>query len=230
MLVIFSAKDISALSAIVYDSSLHLSTKYYDEIKYIDNLLNTNQLGWDQNNIKSYTNFKLIMERIIEEANILQDLYTEYNSFVPLYQNHLPYAYQLRYINKLLNKYKNLKMKLFQSKYAKQYNTLTTLRISYIERIRKDTNTNLDPSIVFTPPENSTIYDQFKNLIENSQETQFIHEDRNQFWINELSDNKFIQRIVKNMLMKYHVAIQEITPVLYNYYFHYATEEHFFLE
>jgi hypothetical protein len=230
MLVIFSAKDISALSAIVYDSSLHLSTKYYDEIKYIDDLLNTNQLGWDENNIKSYTNFKLIMQRIIEEANILQDLYTEYNSFIPLYHNHLPYPYQLRYINKLLNKHKNLKMKLFISKYEKQYNVLTTLRHDYIKRIRKDTNTDLDPSIVFTPPENSTIYDQFKNLIENSQETQFIHENRNQFWINELSDNKLIQRIVRNMLKNYHVAIQEITPVLYNYYFKYATEEHFFLE
>jgi hypothetical protein len=230
MMVIFCAKDISALSAIVYDSSLHLSTKYYDEIKYIDNLLNTNQLGWDENNIKSYTNFKSIMLRIIEEANILQDLYNEYNSFIPIYQNHLPYAYQLRYINKLLNKYKNLKMKLFQSKYEKQYNILITLRQDYIKRIRKDTNTNLDPSVVFTPPENSTIYDQFKNLIENSENVEFIHEDRNQFWINKLSDNKLIQRIVRNMLQKYHVAIQEITPVLYNYYFQYATEEHFFLE
>jgi hypothetical protein len=121
-------------------------------------------------------------------------------------------------------------MKLFQSKYEKQYNILITLRQDYIKRIRKDTNTNLDPSVVFTPPENSTIYDQFKNLIENSENVEFIHEDRNQFWINKLSDNKLIQRIVRNMLQKYHVAIQEITPVLYNYYFQYATEEHFFLE
>jgi hypothetical protein len=230
MLIIFSAKDIIGLSEIVYDASLHLSTKYFNDIKYIDNLLNTNQLGWDENNIKSYTNFKLIMQRIIDEANILQDLYTEYNSFIPLYHNHLPYPYQLRYINKLLNKYKNLKMKLFISKYEKQYNVLTTLRHDYIKRIRKDTNTDLDPSIVFTPPENSTIYDQFKNLIENSENIEFIHEDRNQFWINQVSDNKLIQRIVRNMLKNYHVPIQEITPVLYNYYFNYATEEHFFLE
>ena len=57
-----------------------------------------------------------------------------------------------------------------------------------------------------------------------------IHEDTNQFWIDELSDNKLNQRIVINMLKKYYVAVQEIIPVLYNYYSHYATEEHFFLE
>jgi len=230
MMVIFSTKNISALSEIIFDSSLHLSTKYYDEIKYIDNLLNTNQLGWDEDNIKLYTNYKLIMQRILDEVNILQDLYNEYNSFLPVYQNNLPYPYQLRYINKLLNKYKTLKMKLFQNKYNTQYEILTKLRYNYIKKIREDTNTNLDPAIIYTPPEISSIYDQFKNLIENSENVELIHEDTNQFWIDELSDHKLIQRIVRNMLKKYYVAIQEIIPVLYNYYSHYATEEHFFLE
>jgi hypothetical protein len=230
MLVVFTEKNIAALTEIIHDSSLHLSTKYYNQVSYIDNLLEKNQLGWDDKQIKSYTNFKLIMQRLLDEANKYQELCNNYNSFVPICSNNLPQGYQLRYINKLLLQYNTIKIKMFQEKFKLQYDILTNLRIEYITTIRKDTNTKLDPSIRFTLPENASIYDQFKNLIENSENTEFIHEDRNNFWVNELNDNKFIQNIVRNMLKKYHVPIQQITPILYNYYFYYATEEHFFLE
>jgi hypothetical protein len=110
------------------------------------------------------------------------------------------------------------------------YDSCIQLKQIYIKKIRIDTNTKLDHKISFVIPDIASIYDQFKYLIENSECYDYSQDHTNKFWIDELSDNKTIRNIVRNMLTKYHVAIQEIIPVLYNYYSHYATEEHFFLE
>ena len=230
MLVIFSERRIDALTEIIFDSSLNMSHKYKAEIKYIDNLLENNQLGWDDKTTLSYTNFKIIMTRILEEADLSQDLVNKYNSFLPLVNNRMPETYQLRYINHFLNIYKKITIKKFKDEFKMIYDSCIQLKQIYIKKIRIDTNTKLDHKISFVIPDIASIYDQFKYLIENSECYDYSHDHTNKFWIDELSDNKTIRNIVRNMLTKYHVAIQEIIPVLYNYYSHYATEEHFFLE
>ena len=230
MFTIFMEKDLNALNEIVFDSNTNLSKKYVNEIKYIDELLNTNQLGWDEIIVKSYTNFKLIMKRIIDEANLSQDIINMYNSFIPLVINELPAYYQLRYANHIISMYSKLKIKTFKNEFKKIYDSCMDFKLECIKNIRKDTNCKLDPSQIFIVPQNADIIDEFINLIENSDCIEFIHEDTHQFWIDELKDNTFIRNVVRNMLRKYYVPIQEITPVLYNYYAYYATEEHFFLE
>jgi hypothetical protein len=230
MLVIFEEKNIEGLIEIIFDTSLNMSQKYDLEIIYIDNLLKNNQLGWNDKQIKTYENFKIIMAKIIDQANLSQDLVTKYNSFLPIVNNNMPYSYQLRYINHFINLYNKLTLKKYKDEYNMIYNTCIKLKQSYIKEIRKETNTDLDNQIFFIPPKNATIFDKFKNLIENSECFDYSYEQSNKFWIDELHDNKLIQNIVRNMLTKYHVPIQEIIPILYNYYSYYAIEEHFFLE
>jgi len=227
---IFSEKRIDALTEIIFDSTLNFSNRYISEIKYIDKLLADNQLGWDEKHIKMYSNFKLIMNRLLEEASISQDLVNTYNSFIPLSIYNLPSQYQLRYINKIIKKYKKLSIKKYQDEFKMIYTGCFEVRVQYIKDIRKDTKRNLDPEIVFTLPKNPTILDEFENLIENSSCSDYSYESHNTHWITELSDNKLIRNIVHNMLHKYYVPIQKIIPVLYKYYSYYATEEHLFLE
>jgi len=230
MMVIFSEKRIDALTEIIFDSTLNLSSKYKSEIKYIDDLLENNQLGWNTTQIKTYNNFKMIMNRIMDEANLIQNLIDKYNSFIPLNQNNMPNTYQLRYLNHFINIYKKITIKKFKDNMTDIYNSCVKLKHEFIKIIRKETNTTLDHNILFVLPENATILDQFKNLIENSSCYDYSKDNLNDFWINELKDNDIIRNIVRNMLARYHVPIQEIIPVLYNYYNNYATEEHFFLE
>jgi hypothetical protein len=99
-----------------------------------------------------------------------------------------------------------------------------------IQDIYKDINSKLDSNITFVLPESPSIYDHFINLIENSDSYDYSKEHTNKYWTDELKDNKLIRNIVINMLGNYHVPIQEITPILYNYYSYYSTEEHLFLE
>ena len=230
MLVIFNERRIDALTEIIFDSSLNMSHKYKAEIKHVDYLLENNQLGWDEKTIKTYNNFKLIMSRIMDEADLSQDLVNKYNSFIPLARNRMPETYQLRYINHFLNLYKKITITKFKDEFKMIYDSCIELKQEYIKKIRKDTDTKLDHKILYVLPENPSIFDQFKNLIENSDCYDYSKDQTNTFWINELSDNKLIKNIVRNMLAKYHVPIQEIIPILYNYYSNYATEEHFFLE
>ena len=77
MLVIFEEKNIEGLIEIIFDTSLNMSQKYDLEIIYIDNLLKNNQLGWNDKQIKTYENFKIIMAKIIDQANLSQDLVTK---------------------------------------------------------------------------------------------------------------------------------------------------------
>ena len=230
MLVIFEEKNIEALIEIIFNTSLNMSQKYDLEIKYIDNFLKNNQLGWNDKQIKTYENFKIIMAKIIDQANLCYDLVTKYNSFIPIVNNSMPYSYQLRYINHFINLYNKLTLKKFKDVCDKMYNSCIKLKQLYIKDIRTETNTDLDNKIFFVPPKNATIFDRFRNLIENSACYDYSNEQSNKFWIDELYDNKLIQNIVRNMLTKYHVPIQEIIPVLYNCYSYYATEEHLFLE
>jgi hypothetical protein len=230
MLVIFTEKRIDALTDIIFDSSLNMSKKYTNEIKYIDELLTNNQLGWDTKLIKTYENFKLIMKRIMDDADLSQDLVNKYNSFLPLAHNNMPYTYQLRYLNHFINIYKKITIKKFKDEFKMIYDSCIKLKHEYLKELRKDTNTKLDHNIIFVLPECSTIFDEFVNLIENCDNYDYSKEYNNKFWIDELSDNKLIRNIVRNMLSKYHVPIQVIIPILYNYYSYYATEEHFFLE
>jgi hypothetical protein len=230
MMIIFMEKDLNALNEIVFDSSTNLSKKYINELKYIDHLLVTDQLGWDEKIIKTYNNFKLIMQRIIDEANLSQDIVNMFNSFIPIVTNELPIYYQLRYANHILSMYSKLKISTFKVEFQSIYDTCMKFKLECIKDIRKETNTKLDLSTIFTLPENANIVDQFINLIENSDCIEYIYENINKFWIDELKDNKLIRNMVRNMLYKYYVPIQQITPILYNYYSEYATEEHFFLE
>lgn len=230
MLVIFNEKRIDALTDIIFDSSLNMSRKYINEIKYIDELLTNDQLGWDVKLIKTYENFKLIMKRIMDEADLSQDLVNKYNSFLPLAHNNMPCTYQLRYLNHFINLYNKITIKKFKTEFKMIYDSCIQLKYEYIKEIRKDINSKLDHKTLFVLPESASIFDQFKNLIENCDSCDYTKEYTNKFWIDELSDNKLIRNIVRNMLVKYHVPIQEITPILYNYYTYYATEEHFFLE
>ena len=230
MLVIFTEKRIDALADIIFDSTLNLSKRYVSEIAYIDKLLEDNQLGWDEKTIKIYTNFKLIMNRLLDEAANSQDLVNKYNSFIPLTNYNLPLSYQLRYVNKLLKQYKSISIKKFQIEFKMIYDSCSGLREICIKNIRKDTNRKLDPKIVFELPECPNIFEEFENLIENSDCVEYTQENHNKFWINELSDHKIIRNIVYNMLHKYYVPIQQIIPVLYKHYAYYATEEHLFLE
>jgi len=230
MLVIFEEKKIEALIEIIFESSLNMSQKYDSEIKYTDNLLKNNQLGWNDKQIKTYENFKIIMAKIIDQANLSHDLVTKYNSFIPIVNNNMPYSYQLRYINNILNLYNKLTLKKYKDVCNMIYSNCIKLKQLYIKDIRKETNTDLDNKLFFVLPKNATIFDKFRNLIENSECYDYSCEQSNKFWIDELHDNKLIQNIVKNMLAKYHVPIQEIIPILYNCYSYYATEEHLFLE
>jgi hypothetical protein len=230
MIAIFTEKRIDALAEIVFDSCTNMSKKYISELKYIDELLNTNQLGWDEKIIQTYNNFKLIMQRIIDEANMTQLILNKYNSFIPIVMNDLPPSFQLRCVNEMLIMYSKIKIKLFKNELEKIYNTCMTLKHECIKVFRKETLCELDPKQIFVLPENPSIFDEFVNLIENSGCTEYIYEGQNKHWIKELHDNKTIQNIVHNMLFKYYVPIQEIIPILYRYYSYYATDEHFFLE
>jgi hypothetical protein len=230
MLIVFSQKRIDALSEIVFDSSLNLSIKYKYEIKYFDSLIETNQLGWDNEDLKLYSNFKLIMSRIIDEANLSYKLVNDYNSYLPLGKNQMPFTYQLRFINHFINTYNKITISLFKNKFKIILNSCIEMKKIFLINIRKETNTKLDPNIFFKLDENSDILDEFKDLIENCDSFDYNHEDINDSWVNELSDNKIIKNIVRNMLTKYHVPIQKIIPILYRHYANYATQEHFFLE
>ena len=230
MLVIFKQKRIDALTEIIFDSTLNMSNKYVNELNYIDHLLINDELGWDDTTIKTYQNFKIIMQRILEDSELSQNLVNDYNSFLPLAIYGVPICYQLRYFNSFIETYNKLKIKKFRDEFKMIYDNSMQSKLECLKYTRKETNNKLDSNIIYTLPENPTIFDQFRNLIENSSCYDYSHDNSNSFWINELSDNKYIRNIVKNMLDKYYVPIQKITPILYNYYSHYATEEHFFLE
>ena len=230
LLIIFGEKRINELTEIIFEFTLNMSNRYNSEINYIDKLLLDDQLGWDAKTIKTYENFKMIMARIIDEANLAQDLVNKYNSFLPLTYNRLPYPYQLRYINHFINSYNKFTIKLFKDQLKTFCDSWIRAKQDIIKEIRKETNSELDHKIFYVLPENPTIYDEFKNVIENSDCYDSSKEHYNNYWINELNDNKLIKNIVRNMLVRYHVVIQEIIPILYRHYSYYATEEHLFLE
>ena len=230
LLTIFHLKRIDDLTEIIFETSLNLSKKYKQEIVYIDLLLADNQLGWDTKTIESYSNFKVLVNRIMHDADLYQELVNKYNSFLPLSMNNMPYPYQLRYINHFISLYNKIRIKKFKQEFVPIYNTLIKFKQECILKIRKETGNELNNTEFFVIPENADIYHHFENLIENSECFDYSKDHMNGFWVNELSDHKPIRNIVNNMLVKYYVPIQEIIPILYRHYEHYATEEHFFLE
>jgi hypothetical protein len=60
--------------------------------------------------------------------------------------------------------------------------------------------------------------------------TNFDYQKHDNQYIELLKDNSKIQTVVKKMLNEFSVPLQNISPIIYNYYNLYTEEENFFLE
>ena len=212
MLVIFEQNNFDALHEICFDCSLNLSNRYKSEIKYIDSLLENDDLGWNKKMIDIYTDYKKYMNYIIDQLNIGNDLVTKFNSYLPLEHLEFNLPYRLRIINNIINIYNKLKIKKFQEEYNKIYQNCITIKVDIVNNINILTEYHIQNKLKKEP-----IIEEFLDLIENSSNYSFDKNNENIVVLNLLKHNPQIQSKVKMMVDHLQLPIQEILPILQKY-------------
>ena len=230
ILFIINQKKISDIVDLVFDSTLNLSNRYTSEIKYVDELLANDELGWDSKQIELYTNFKIIMDKIITDANLCQNIVDKYNSYLPMQNTTLSFGYKLRFVNEIIDMYKKVSFKKFQDEYQQLYDNCIIIKTFLIHEIRKEINCSKPSVEFFTIPSNPNIYDLFQNLLENCSNYEYTYQHLDKKYIELFINNKKIQNIIDYMLHEGAIPLQCIQPIIYNNYYKYSTEEHLFLE
>jgi len=230
ILNMMNEKKLTDIISLVFDTTLNLSNKYTSEIKYIDELIANDELGWNSTQIQSYNNFKIIMDKIIGEANLCISMVNKYNSYLVMHKISLLIGYKLRFVNEIIDMYENITFKKFQDVYQFVYENCIIIKTHLISKIRKEFNSKQPPFEFFKVPSNPNIYDLFQNVIENSSNHEYKYQHLDKKYIELFSDNKKIQDIIQYMLCYAAVPLQCIQPIVYNHYYKYSTEEHFFLE
>jgi len=230
LLFVINQKKISDVISLVFDATLNLSNRYTAELKYIDELIINDELGWNPKQTELYNNFKIIMNNIITEADLSQKLVNKYNACIPVHKLSLYAGYKIRFINEILDMYKQLKFKKFQDEYHNIYNNCIIMKTEFIRSIRKQINCNKPPNEFFTLPPNPDIFDHFQNVLENSSNYEYIYQHIDKKYIELFHDNPKIQKTIKYLLTIGAVPLQSIQPIIYNHYNKYSTDEHFNLE
>jgi hypothetical protein len=154
----------------------------------------------------------------------------KYNAFIPLQQLALFPGYKLRFINEIIDLYKELKFKKFQDEYYNIYDNCITMKTRYIQYLRKEINCNNLGTEFFTLPSNPDIFDYFQNLLENSSNYQYLYQHIDNKYVELFHDNPRIQKTIKYLLIIGGVPLQDIQPIIYKHYHKYSTDEHFTLE
>ena len=212
MMVIFEENNLNALCEIGFDCSLNLSNRYNSELKYIDSLLENDDLGWDKKMIDTYSNFKKYMNYLINQLNIGYELVTKFNSYLPLEQLEFNIPYRLRIINNLINIYNKLKINKFKEEYYKIYENCITIKVNFMNNLN-----NLIEYYIKNQNEKDPIIVDFIDLIENSNNYSFSKFNENNIVLNLLKHNYQIQSKVKIMLDYFQLPIQDILPILQKY-------------
>jgi hypothetical protein len=212
MMVIYTEKNFDALYEISFDCSLNLSNRYKSEIKYIDSLLENDDLGWDKNMIDRYSEYKKYMNYIFDQLNIGNELVTKFNSYLPLEHLEFNPPYRLRIINNIISIYNKLKIKKFQEEYNKVYENCIAIKIDIVNNMNILTEYHIQNKLKKDP-----IIVDFLDLIENSSNYSFTKSNKNNDVINLLKHNPQIQSKVKFMLDHLQLPIEEILPILQKY-------------
>jgi len=229
-LLLSVSDNINDLVDIISEISLNLTNRYTLDIKYIDSLIDNNELGWDEDITKKYNNMKTNSLNIINELNMTHLMCIKYNQYVLMDNTKLSIGYKLRFINEIIDIYELLKIDKFKKDFMKIYSNCLEIKKICIAIIRKQINSKKNPNEFYKLPENPNIYDHFQNLIENCKNYNFSNKNSNNTYIELLNDHEKIKRIVELMLNDYAVPLQDIRPIIYNHYNKYTDKEHFFLE
>jgi hypothetical protein len=219
-----------------------MSNKYLQEIEYIDTLLYDDLLGWTEPIIASYNQFKILCQSIIDDGKITQTLTAKYNSYYVMENMHtFPDLYKLRFLNKIINIYYELKLDIYKNRLKIIFiNTMNT-KLDILKIIRptyrsktKDKELFILPSErpikIDESPQHNDIFDHFEHLIENCDNIGESDKCFEEYIIDMVKENKHIQSNVRFMLYRCFVPISEIIKVLYNYWGYYTKEECYFLE
>ena len=230
MLTIFQNNSIHDLVVIIYDAILQTSNKLVNEFEYIETLIDKDELGWNKDMLHVYTTFKKTINTILEQANLSNQLLLKYYSYCAMHEyNFLP-GYKLRYINDIINTFRNIKLSIYINECQMIYNNAAKIKSCLLYIIRYQINCKQDPNEFYVLPKKASIYDYFQNIIENCDEYNYEMQKYNDKYIALLKDNTKIQNIVRRMLYEFLVPLQCVRPIVYNYYNLYTKEEQFFLE
>lgn len=205
LMIIFECNNIDAIHEIVFDCSLYLSNRYKSEIEYIDSLLSNNELGFTDKMKKTYTDFKLIMNEIINDGHLGQKLVTKYNAYLPLETSGYSAPCKLKIINSIINMYNNLKIKKFKEEYNFIYNTCINIKETIIIELKLIMKDAFSKS--------SSIDKDFVNLIVNDDNYNYLNNNY-QNVLDLLKYNTDIQAKVQFMVEILQVPIVSILPIL----------------
>jgi len=206
LMVIFECNNIEAIQAIAFDCSMYLSNRYKSEIKYIDSLLSNNELGWTEKMIKTYTEFKIKMNDILNDAYLGQKLVTKYNAYLPLETTGYSAPYKLKIINSILTMYNSLKIKKFKDEYNFIYKTCIEIK----ECITSELQIFIKKVFI----KQNTIDKEFINLIINDDNYDYTNNHDSLTILDQLKYNKDIQTKVEFMIDIIQIPIDRIIPIL----------------
>ncbi len=230
LFVLYNEKKIINLLDVINIGNINYSKRYPVEIEYIDELIKNDDLGWNEDEIKNWNNFKNFIEKMINDIDIKQIIINRFNSYIPIHYSNLPVPYKLRFVNEIITMCKLIKIGMFKEDIKSVVDTCLETKTEYLKEIRENTRSHKkDPNVFYELPENPDIFDQFENLIENCDCYDLYLDKYNDDFINML-DNDIIRKDVKAMIYDYFVPLQKIQPIIYNYYKYYTDKECFFLE
>jgi len=206
LMSLFDIADIDTMYLIAHDCSIHLSKRYITEIKYIDSLLENNELGWNTKLINNYTKFKSCMNDIICQINYMEKISTLHNSFVPFNNQSNCLSYKLRIINDIISMYSKLTHKIIMNESKNIYESCV--------KIKNLINNELSLLITKYIPYTDTIHKSFIDLCYNSANYNYSKNNYNHVVLDLLKNTPDIQKIVQFMLNIMQVPIQDILPIL----------------
>jgi hypothetical protein len=239
---IFNDKSTDTMASLLFEGGMYMSSKFVQELEYIDSLIYDDLLGWNETIIKSYENFKKICNIIIEDGKVSQVLTTTYNSFYVLETTErFPELYNLRYINNILSIYNRFNSKIYKENFKIIYDKCIEIKFDILKIVRPLYKSKMKDDELFVLPSeraikegdellHNNIYDHFEDLIENYDKLEDSDKKQEQFFIDMLKDDKKIQGNVRFLFNNCYIPLSPVIRVLYNYWGYYAKEECYFLE
>ena len=231
MFEVSMSKEAVILPEILGEMLIEICHKYKTEKDYIETLIYDDLLGWDKKMMDNYKKFNKFIEDVQEDARFARTVINKWNSFFSIEYSDLPDPYKLRYVNEILQEYPKIKYQYYKDDLKLPYEkaiqikklTLGVLRNYYKCPVK-------DPNEFYILPECATVIEKFIDLIENSKEYKHTYSHLNEHYINMLKDCEPLQIMVKVLITRFFVPLQDITSIVYNVYGDYAKEEYYFLE
>jgi hypothetical protein len=231
MFQVFMSKESVVLIEILGEMLIDICHKYKTEMDYIETLIYDDLLGWNEKMMTKFKKFKGFVEHIQEDARFTRTVNNKWNSFFSIEYSDLPDPYKLRYVNEIIQEYPKIKHKYYKDDLKLPYEKAIQIKKLILGVLREYYKCPVkDPNEFYVLPECATVIEKFIDLIENSKEYRHTYSHLNEHYINMLKDCEPLQIMVKVLITRFFVPLQEMTSIVYNTYGDYAKEEYYFLE